>query len=352
MPDQVIALATKQKQQVLYGPAYGGFTKSLKVAATLSYKPEILAVGDSRILQIRKEFFNQDTKFYNAGLAVSNLPDFRTFLNFIPTSTQPKILIVDLNQQAFNETTYVPFDQGGKKLMSPVNFNDQSNIFITNWTHIYKHFLEKKFSLSQVFYKKTPNVHLLGLEALIQLKGFRNDGSYYDGEYVLGRAPMPSEVNFQAAHQWITEGSNVFAYGEKISQPAVDEIAAFLGECHQRGIFVVGLLAPFPHQVYSQIKDSGKYGYFFQVPGTIKPLFDRYNFEFYDFSDLASLGAGDDEVNDAAHASEKAYLRMYLEMLHRGSVLNHYSNEEFLSQTLKASTGSLDVFPDNFADNF
>jgi hypothetical protein len=350
LPSRVISLATKDKKNVLYGTAYGGYTKALKVAGTLAYQPEVLTLGDSRVLQFRTEFFKPGVKFYNAGLAVSNLSDYRTFLSFVPTSTQPKVLIVDINQLQFNQPNYVPADPTVVKLMSPPSLDDQANIFITSWTHVYKHLLQGKFTLAQVFKPQPPQTELLGLEAITQLKGFRNDGSYYDGEYVLGRAPMPEGFDFAAARQWISTGTNSFGYGQEVYPPAVSELDAFLAECQQRGIYVIGFVAPLPHQVYAQMKDSGNFGYFFKVPSTIQPLFKKYNFEFYDFSDLASLGASDNEATDAAHASEKAYLRLDLKMLQSGSILNKYSDEPLLAKELQNSINSLDVFPDKFTD--
>ncbi len=351
LPNKIISLAVNDKKHVLYGPAYGGYLKSLKVASTNYYKPEILALGDSRVLQIRSEFFNPQVKFYNAGLAVSSLPDFRTFLDFIPNENQPKILIVDINQQFFNAATYVNKDQGGKKLMSPMGFSNQVSSFVSSWGHVYRHyFIKHKFSLQQVFKKQDESEKLLGMEAIVQLKGFRNDGSYYDGQYVLGRAPMPSGFDFAAARRWIETGDENLPYGQEVSEAALNELKLFLDECKKRKIQVIGFVAPFPHQVYQQLNDSGKYNYFLDAPGKIKPLFDEHDFEFYDYADLKSLGASDDEATDAAHASEKAYLRLFVDMLSRGSKLNAYSNRDFLTKILHSATSPLNVFPDNFSN--
>jgi hypothetical protein len=349
-PNKIISYVTKKHNNVLYGPAYAGFIKSLKVASTLEYKPEILALGDSRVSEIRAEFFNPNIKFYNASLAVSELSDFRTFLSLIPTSTQPKILVVDINQQQFHPGNFSPNGEANRRLMQPSSFNDIINIFITSWSHVYKHLFEGKYTVEQVFASQPENTKLLGLEAIVQLKGFRNDGSYYDGQYVLGRAPMPVGYDFEAARKWIDSGTEVFKYGNEISKPALDELTFFLSECKDRNIYVVGFFPPFPHQVHAQMKDSGKFNYFFQLPTVVKPVFDNFNFEFYDYSDLAALGAADDEALDAAHASEKAYLRLYLDMIQHGSILKQFSNGDYLNEKLKNATSSLVIFPDNFAN--
>lgn len=44
---------------------------------------------------------------------------------------------------------------------------------------------------------------------------------------------------------------------------------------------------------------------------TLSATYREYGFDFYDFSDIASLGGADVEMIDAKHGGEKMYLRLF-----------------------------------------
>src|SRR5581483_5113636 len=101
-PDKVIQIQDSSKQTVYYAPAYNSFEDYYKMQQILDQKPQVLAIGNSKILDIRQEFFNPDVTFYNAGLLAKKIQHFREVLSHIPRESQPKVMIMTLEQTQFN----------------------------------------------------------------------------------------------------------------------------------------------------------------------------------------------------------------------------------------------------------
>ena len=67
-----------------------------------------------------------------------------------------------------------------------------------------------------------------------------------------------------------------------------------------------------------------QYGYLRALPSYLAPLFNEYGFQLFDFSDLQSVGASDVETIDGFHASERATVRILLELQKADATLRPY----------------------------
>lgn len=313
-----------------------------KLKSTIYKKPDVLALGTSRILQFRSRFFADTYKFYNAGRAITNLSDFRKFLREIPKEKQPKLLIMDLNQHFFNEHSIIfNEDMIDKALLSGEN---RAEIFGRSWKKIYKDIFSKKLPVLKLL-ETTNKPFLIGMNAKIRNRGFKHDGSYLYGDYI--NDPSENEdFQFRNTFERIAEGKNRFEYGEKVSEKAIDELKLFLNDCSERGIYVIGFLPPFAHAVYERLKSMGKkYDYIFKLEEKLKPVLEEKGFAFYNFSDLMWVGASDKETIGGFHASEKAQLRLFIKMLESNNKLKRYSADiSFLEERLRNSKSDFDVF--------
>lgn len=79
------------------------------------------------------------------------------------------------------------------------------------------------------------------------------------------------------------------------------------------------------------------YVYIFCLGESLEPIFTRYGFEFYDFSNSIAIGSSDKEMIDGFHGSEKTFLRLFIDMLQRGSFLNGYADKRELENLLNNS---------------
>ncbi|MEM7391341.1 MAG: hypothetical protein AAF492_03250, partial [Verrucomicrobiota bacterium] len=99
-PDRAIQKQTADRS-IIYGPAYSNPNPSYKFKAAVARKPEVLALGTSRVMQFRSWLFTQKPDaFYNAGGAVTKLPDIQQFLALI--EPDPKVILLGLDHYFFN----------------------------------------------------------------------------------------------------------------------------------------------------------------------------------------------------------------------------------------------------------
>jgi len=89
-------------EQFLVGFAYNehnyGYLKYRRL--TTLPRQSVVALGSSRVLGFREEMFTGS--FYNAGYTIVSPWDFRSFLQLVPDSQLPDIVILGLDQFMFN----------------------------------------------------------------------------------------------------------------------------------------------------------------------------------------------------------------------------------------------------------
>ena len=125
----------------------------------------------------------------------------------------------------------------------------------------------------------------MGMSAIIHGSGFRNDGSYDDGDMLYPPAIEDSSLSD------ISRGVHGFEYSNTVSQQSLDELNSFLEECRARNIYVIGYIPPFSSAIYDKLASlPDKYGYVQLLPSAVNPLFKKYGFAFYDFTNPTSVG--------------------------------------------------------------
>jgi hypothetical protein len=314
---------------VLYGPSYSNPVKPYKMSAVLSRRPAVVVLGTSRVMQFRAQMFNAPDSFYNAGGAVATIWELRPFLEAIPAGQEPEVLIIGLDQYLFN-ANYAEF----RAATPAIELRWTDIVHSARWT-IYDDYRAGKFTLAALI-KREHGRERLGLNAIANNNGFRNDGSYYYGRYIANpRGPANEDIDFKNTLERIRQGTSRFEYGARVSRRAVDELAAFLKRCHERGIHVAAFLPPFAHEVYARMMSLGEqYGYLRALPSALAPVLAASGHTLFDFSDLQSVGAPDLETIDGFHASERAYVRMLLAMQGDATLQGYVADRQFLETKL------------------
>ncbi len=332
--EEAIKEQNTQKQLVVYGLAYTQDIESFKLRSVLARSPEVLILGTSRVLSIRTAFFDPKYNCYNAGKGISTLKEMKGFLARIPISHSPKLVILGLDQYFFNEN------------WSKKNLRDTSKIFdfSKEWykivgqasihTKIYSDLLEKKFDLADIFKREG-----IGLMAKATGYGYLNNGD------MLGLGKNIEDENFTDTFKRIKEGNNRFEYGSIVSEKSMTELNDILLLCKQRGIHVVAFIPPFAQAIYQEmLRRSSQYAYIWKLESELRPCIEKYNFSFFDFTNLQDLSGDNPEYYDGFHASEKAYLRLFIKMVEQDNELAKYTNVYLLRQRLVSSSSDLFVF--------
>ncbi len=340
--EKVAELLENKEKLVIFGTAYSESYVQLKLISTIRRQPEVLVLGSSRTLQFRDYFFRDDVKFYNAGKGIVRLRDFSEFLSRIPKGSEPKTLIIGLEQDFFNDASEdlsIPY--------SPDIYSEETKplqIYQKGWKHVYIDLVKGKFYAESQFdaIKKAESNSRIGFNAIINDNGLRNDGSQVYGA-VIKNPDDPNHLDYQYrdTFQRVDTGTRRFEYGQQISQRALKILDDFLLSCQNRGIHVVAFTPPYAPAVYQKMLSmSDKFSYLAKIEPAVTPIFDRYGFQFYDGSDATRFGSFDAEMFDGFHGSEKTYLRLYLEMLKKSPQLQKFSEELELQNKLDSSNSN------------
>jgi hypothetical protein len=168
---------TKIEHGDLIGLAYSDQSKDYKLSEILTRRPEVLAVGTSRVLQIRNFFFKKPETFFNGGMVISKIGDLPCLVDeWNENKYKPKVVILGLDQFFFNER----WDDLKGKCEYNTNVN-ALNLLSKSSLDVYYSLIQGKIQMGKVF----QNYHCYGLTAMMSNSGFRTeDGSYYYGKVV------------------------------------------------------------------------------------------------------------------------------------------------------------------------
>lgn len=313
--DEMIAIQQKNPN-VIINTVLQGTDKILKYQFTNLKKPDILALGTSRVMCFREEMFAGGIKFYNAGRAVRSTRGFVNFIDSIGYS--PKILIIGLDQNFFNE-----------------EWAQERNI-----KHDFLYFYQPQMILINAL-KKTigSNIDLsslknfpdnIGLNAVVYNDGFRKDGSYYYSRIINSPDLTFSKRSlfpFDEVVDRINSGDSWFAHGRDIYGTAVVQINQLLERCRKKNIFVVGIIPPYAPYVYSKMEGSGDFEYMKKIYPALLPVFSQYGYELYDFTNSEKI-SDDSMYNDGCHGNDDTYYNILLSLKAGGSLIGEYINED------------------------
>ena len=349
-PDTVIARQERGDQLVLFGPAYTDSALYLKVRRLIHQRPKVLALGNSRVMQFRRGFFLPGTSFYNAGGTVARLPHFLAFLKDLPPEALPETLIIATDLGYFNAS----FDKLDLDKFSTAWLDEQmtrhaspDDIFQKNWQTVWTAIRQGKIKFARLASLDGLGPRI-GLNALCNEQGFRNDGSYlYGGVELNIHDPRHRDYQFAGTLRHIARGVGRFAYADGPSPGSLREMDALLDWCQERKIHVIGFFPPHAHAVWAAMMAKGeKYAFIPKLETELRARFDARGFEFFDFNDFATLGSPDDDAIDGYHGSERTYLRLVIAMLESGSQLNACADLPALRGVLVASKSHTSLFPE------
>lgn len=339
LPLALVAQMQMSDDPVLYRPRYGNRDLEFKTISANLRQPDVLMAGSSRVLQFRSLFFDKaPDEFYNAGAPAWQLDDAHKLLDGLMYT--PRVLILGLDQPWFNDA------YAGEAIPAPVS--DFAHVFMVNRSFLQDVLDGETFDIGQYLARVEPGHGglALGLRAIRDGHGFRNDGSEQYGDFLVAHWLYP-ENERQRHLDDLRDGVDMYAYGDSVSAARIEQLDDLLRWCRDRGIFVIGYLPSFMPTLYQQLIADGSHRYVEKLDAAIAPLFAQYGFAYFDFSDGAVLGATDEDFFDGWHASERINLRLYEQMLAGlPDVLGEYSDPAFLQAADAGATDTFEVFGD------
>lgn len=350
MPLQEVIRLQDGNWAVLYRPGYGNRDQDYKLMATNYYQAETVVIGSSRVLQFRGQFanLNPDT-IYNAAAPAWELEELsRLIFNMDYT---PEVIILGIDYPWFND------DYPGDPIVEPPT-NWWSRLFVVNRSYLQDiianenfdqetDFTPKMFDYEMIFRRNEPGGSgglALGLRAIKDGHGFRNDGSEQYGDFLVAQHLW--QPNLRGHHMVLfSEGEEMYFRGDTVSEIALEQLESILQFADEQGILVVGMLPPYMPQLWEQMIVSEEHSYIPQTEILLETMFADYDFPLFDFSDVSDLGFTDEDFFDGWHHSEKVSIQMYIEMAQQVPELAQYSDLEALQQIVDTAPDTFQVLP-------
>lgn len=313
----------------LFGLAYSNQDKYFKNKLVINSKPDIIALGTSRVMQFRNYFFSNNSNFVNAGGGVSILKEFLPFLKKIDPHITPKVIIISLDQYFFND------NWNNKHKFSELDYDKSLNIppspisiFLSSYSQIIQDLYNDKIELDKLFKSDKPKP--IGMTAIMKSDGFRPDGSYRYKSKITSKEKW-SDYQFKDTFKRIEHGTSRFEYGNSVSQSGLNDLDLLLAYCKNKKIYVIGFLPPYAPEIIKKLRDKGSsYEYLWRIDHDVSPIFKKYSYGFFDFTDMSGFDSKDSEFIDGFHGSEVTYAKLFLEMANKDQVLGRVANTKQL----------------------
>lgn len=333
-------------ESYLIGYAYNeGNYRYLKYKEIENQKSlSVVALGSSRILQFRDQMFTKS--FYNAGYTIGSVSDFVPFIKANLKNKKPQVLLIALDQWMFNYNWDNLSEFKNKNKTWSANFN--SNATPTVFLRVYSDIIKGKYGLEVLTNDKEENgVTRIGLNAIVNDKGFKKDGSMYYGDQIkklLDKDSTALDYNYLDTFTRIENGNNRFQYGSQVNEKAIKALNELLVYSKTNDIFVVAILPPFADKVNTKLKESGNYAYMDSIYSKSNIVFNKQGFELWDMRFLDQYKSNDSEVIDGFHGGEVSYLKMLIHMVENGSVLKNYTDLNKLINDLNNKKNNYEVY--------
>lgn len=319
----------QRNSDCLVGMAYNEQTPYMKLENVNQYKPELIALGTSRVMQFKEDFF--ECSFYNCGGAVSG--NYDEYVNFLENMTYvPKYVILGLDVWVFNDR----WNQKCKVYDTYVEIEKQSR----SRRAIVKE-IEAAFNDGSLNYHSLDNfTNGIGVNARVKGNGFSKDGSYvYRNTYQYPERQV--DYNFADTYSRIDSGDRRFEYGEHCDVDTIEKLSVLLEYCQDKGIHVIGFLAPMAPSVCNKMLRSGEYKYINEISPFCNELFEQYGFEYYDYWNPTDFGIDDSYYIDGFHSSEVANAIMLIKMIQNGCKLKDVCSGENLLRMIDTRYSNL-----------
>lgn len=341
MPLSMVLQQQSGEEPVLYRPRYGNRDQQLKLLAVNTRQPEVLAIGSSRVLQFRREFLdlNPDA-FYNAAAPAWRLEQVHELIFSIDESALPRIILLGIDPPWFN-SAYT-----GDQFPAPVN--DYAQFFLANRSFLQDliggaSFDRPGFELASYAERHDPGPAdglALGLRAIRDGHGFRDDGSEQFGDFLV--AGWLSQGQQRDSHmEMMRRGEGVYPYGDSLDAERLAMLDEILAYARQKNILVIGFLPSYLPRLWQEMQQMPEHAYIVELTPVLRERFAAYDAPFFDFSDGAWLGAAEEDFFDGWHASERANLALYLALLRETPALQAYSDSQAL---LRIHDGAADTW--------
>jgi hypothetical protein len=299
-------LELQKSAPVLYDPMYQPKSAypAYKLLGTSKRHPEVLALGTSRILELRNEFVRESgPRFYNGYMYSAPIGAMRGFLEHLPPGQLPHVLILDIDPWWFRDRAQIEPEPGyfePSSRLQIIDFAWRNGLYLTT----------QRWALFA-----SPN--LIGGSARLNGSGLRADGSLFLERRFFDEVPNLLQRQLQdvrdGADTRLLRGST------GLSQDAIEEMQRLLSYCSSHHILLIGYLSSYHPALYDALKSDPRQAYIWRIAPVLARLFQEKGAVFFDLQDPAAIGCGAAEYLDVGHESDVCTAKAVIAMASRDS---------------------------------
>ena len=342
---QVVETQNANKQN-LYGNVYNtGSYIPYKEDLIQTNNPNIVAIGSSRAMEIRKEFFNASTTFINAGLAGRSLEAVEYFLNTMPNTLingKNRILLFVVDREMFTRDPSAQ-DARTDDYASILGLHLYLPLNVARGMYL-DYFARHKYNFTDLLHN-IQNNNAIGINAIAFNEGFRSDGSFkYNRE---SKDPALLANNTAAIHL-VTQDlldanpSSLLVSDDQKIAINLKTLQQLLALARSRDITVIGFIPPYPTEInqatFNPISPYAKRET--NLTNKIIAEFEQASSSFYDLSDISKYGGTDSEFVDTVHGDDLMYAKVSLYLAEHNQLLANYFDKKALQKMIASTTGN------------
>lgn len=325
--DLALERAVKSQAQgdfTIFGSGISQNFIEYKLELYKNIKPAICAVGSSRVMQFRGNWFTKP--FVNMGGVAGNLAELRFTIEQMLKISPPKAMLIGLDFWWF-------MPQWEKEPLKTLDYQAASYTYdLQKLKKPWQWLMEGKISLQEMLKPLTGTftnafrTDRYGILAQQYSEGFGPDGSWYNTADLTGKKP-PFDYKFSDTLEQIEHGIKAFYHAnDSQTEPSSEHIHALqeiLRLLDENNIIYWLFMPPLSQRAFDRMeKDRHLWPHLFKLQSSLhaKKLY------VVDFSSPISLASNDCEFIDGFHGGEVAYARLLLMLAKSSPKLVYYVN--------------------------
>lgn len=326
--------AKLKKDGGVYSSAVNSRIYDLKQIMYRETKPDVVALGSSRVLQFRKEEFTKP--FVNLG-NMHNQDEVRDMAEAVFPQHKPKVLILGVDFWWFSPIyTNAEFSRTPKNAV----FQVADMYDVADWVVSGRLGLK---AILDILAHKSPNI---GIQGVAKNEGLDVAGSYINYALVKGQS-YHYDLKFRDTLKKIETGKKMFAYSKHPDKERLKKMDELLEHLHQMDIPVIVFITPLAPSVADAMEKHAKdLAYVPEAIAHVKGTAEKFGFSFYNFHDPRGVGSSDCEMIDGFHGGPVLYARLLQEMVKKEKALASFVNQSYVDKMVATHAGKASFLPD------
>jgi hypothetical protein len=321
-----------------------------KLAMTLALRPEVVAVGSSRVMKWRGAFFDGcDARrdcFYNAGGSMATMREAEEFFRDVLASYTPRVLLLDVAHwhldPNFTDNTHLPVDlrpsspQRVERALADVRELARAAL--------------SDIDLQAALLGRVPaRAGYRGVRAIVKGAGFERDGSRREPDgyiaQLLAMTPAERTKDIVDRAYGIGDGAYRFASFDKADEASLRELDTILSLADAHAVKVIAFISPYADDVADAIEAQPRISLgYADVEKQLGALFASHGVPFFPFRRMSEIGCPPGEAVDGYHIGEVCNARMLQRILQdprAASILQPYVTVAHVRQIIERRASDL-----------